>query len=86
MVATSPVRNLIRDNKIHQLNTTLQLGNKDGMQTLDQSLASLVKQGIVEKVEAGARALDGEQFERWLKQPLNIVQEITRNRNNSASD
>jgi Tfp pilus assembly ATPase PilU len=64
----------------------LQLGTKDGMQTLDQSLAYLVKEGIVEKEEAAARALDREQFERWLKQPINIVQEITRNRKTSATD
>jgi twitching motility protein PilT len=66
MTATSAVRNLIRDKKLFQLSSVMQIGTKDGMQTLDQSLALLVKDGIVEKDVAGAKALDREQFEKWL--------------------
>lgn len=43
MVATPAVRNLIRQGKSHEIPNVMQLGTKDGMQTLDQSLTRLVK-------------------------------------------
>jgi len=52
MLGTPAVRNLIRSEKIHELGTVIQLGNKEGMQTLDQALAALVKKGIVAQEEA----------------------------------
>jgi twitching motility protein PilT len=44
LVATPAVRNLIRDGKTHQIYSAMQAGGKFGMQTMDQSLAELVKQ------------------------------------------
>ena len=44
MVANPAVRNLIRDDKIHQLRSTLETGADVGMHTFDQSLASLIRQ------------------------------------------
>jgi len=69
MVATPAVRNLIRDRKVFQLNSVIQMGSKEGMQTLDQALANLVKSGIVSKEYAIAKAIDKEQFEKWLQYP-----------------
>jgi twitching motility protein PilT len=43
MIATPAVRNLIREAKIHQVTTAMQAGGRYGMQTMDQSLAALVK-------------------------------------------
>jgi len=43
LVATPAVRNLIRQGKSHELPNVMHLSSKDGMQTLDQSLAKLVK-------------------------------------------
>jgi twitching motility protein PilT len=43
MVATPAIRNLIREAKIHQITTAMQAGGRYGMQTMDQSLADLVK-------------------------------------------
>ncbi|MBM2824394.1 MAG: twitching motility protein PilT [Dehalococcoidales bacterium] len=47
LIANSAVRNLIREGKTYELGSIMQLGAKDGMITLDQSLADLVKKGIV---------------------------------------
>ncbi|HWG74612.1 MAG TPA: PilT/PilU family type 4a pilus ATPase [Acidimicrobiales bacterium] len=47
LVATAAVRNLIREGKTHQIYSSMQSGGKQGMQTMDQSLAELVRQGKV---------------------------------------
>jgi twitching motility protein PilT len=52
MVGTPAVRNLIRSEKVHELPTLIQLGNREGMQTLDQSLADLISRHIVTQEEA----------------------------------
>jgi twitching motility protein PilT len=43
LMATPAVRNLIREGKTHQIYSAMQGGGKYGMQTMDQSLAHLVK-------------------------------------------
>ena len=52
MVANTAVRNLIRDGKTYELNNTMQLNAADGMQTLDQNLATLVRSKAVTPEEA----------------------------------
>ena len=47
LVATSAVRNLIREGKTHQIYTSMQAGGKYGMQVMDQGLAELVKKGKI---------------------------------------
>jgi twitching motility protein PilT len=47
MVATSAVRNLIREGKTHQIYSAIQAGAQHGMVAMDQSLATLVKMGKV---------------------------------------
>ena len=56
MVATPAVRNLIRENKIAQMNSVLQTGQSHGMQTLDQSLQALVRTGVISQETARAKA------------------------------
>ena len=56
MVTTPAIRNLIREEKIHQIYSMVQAGSKVGMQTMSQSLAELVRAGRVSKEEALARA------------------------------
>jgi twitching motility protein PilT len=56
MLPTPAIRNLIREEKIHQIYSMLQAGSKVGMQTMSQSLAELVRAGRVSKEEALARA------------------------------
>ncbi len=47
MVATSAVRNLIRESKTHQLLGVMETGQRFGMQTLDQALVKVFKEGKV---------------------------------------
>ena len=47
LVATPAIRNLIREGKTHQIYSALQAGGKFGMITMDQSLAELVKRGLI---------------------------------------
>jgi twitching motility protein PilT len=48
LVATPAIRNLIRDDKIHQIYGTMQTGQeKLGMQTMNQSLARLVEKRVI---------------------------------------
>ncbi|ADG74720.1 twitching motility protein [Cellulomonas flavigena DSM 20109] len=47
LVATPAIRNLIREGKTHQIYSSMQAGAKQGMHTMDQHLADLVKQGKI---------------------------------------
>jgi len=52
MVATYAVSALIRERKTYQLPSVMQTGRRDGMQTLDDALGRLVREGIVTAEEA----------------------------------
>ncbi len=62
MVATPAVRNMVRENKTHQLPSAIQTGAKDGMQSLDQHLKTLVKQRRISTEEALKRAVERDAF------------------------
>ena len=62
LVAIPAVRSSIRERKTHQIASVIQTGAKQGMMTLDQSLAFLVKSGIVTYEEAGSKAKDTAEF------------------------
>jgi twitching motility protein PilT len=64
LIATPAVRNLIRESKSHQIYSSIQMGQKEGMRTLNMSLVELVKAGKVAKEEAMARSMDLAEFER----------------------
>ena len=62
LTGTTAVRNLIREGKIHQIPGTMQVSQKDGMQTMDMALVDLVARGIVAKEEAQAKSLNPNLF------------------------
>jgi twitching motility protein PilT len=62
MLGTSAIRNLIREAKIAQMYSTIQTGNSQGMQTLDQNLADLVKRNVISAAEARGKAKMPENF------------------------
>ncbi len=65
---TSGIRNLIREGKTHQIAAQMQMGqDHSGMLMMDQSLAALVRDGIVEKSEAKRRAISLEEFNNYAK-------------------
>jgi twitching motility protein PilT len=47
LIATPAVRNMIREGKVHQIYSAMQSGGKYGMQTMDQSLADLVRTSTI---------------------------------------
>jgi len=49
LLATPAVRNLIRQGKSHEVPNVMNLSTKEGMQTLDQALAKLVKAQVVSR-------------------------------------
>jgi len=67
MVATSAVRNLIREGKSYQINTLLETSQAQGMQPMDRALVDLHLQGLVGLEEARMRAVDPENFDRYLR-------------------
>jgi len=62
MLGTAAIRNLIRENKVAQMYSSIQTGNSMGMQTLDQNLAHLVRRNVVSPAEARAKAKFPENF------------------------
>ncbi len=64
MVANSAIRSLIRDGKTHQIDSMIQTGASAGMQTMDATLANMVKKGQVSYNDARDFAVDVENFER----------------------
>lgn len=62
MVSTAAVRNLIRENKIAQLGSMIQTGQKYGMQTLDQCLQRLVREGKISLEMARSKASNPDQI------------------------
>jgi twitching motility protein PilT len=62
MIGTPAIRNLIRENKIAQMYSSIQTGQNVGMQTLDQTLADLVRARQVTVDEARTYAANKENF------------------------
>ena len=66
LVCTPAVRNLIREGKVHQIYSIMQAGGRFGMQTMDQSLATLVKAGKISQQLAYERCHDAEELSRLI--------------------
>ncbi|MCS6977772.1 MAG: type IV pilus twitching motility protein PilT [Gemmatales bacterium] len=56
MVVTPAIQNLIRENKVYRIDSSIQTGRKHGMFLLDESLFRLWKEGLVEKEEVLMRS------------------------------
>jgi len=67
MVPNAAIRNLIREDKVHQIYSSMQVGQaKYGMQTFNQSLASLVVKRLITQDEAFGRSSDPEELRNIL--------------------
>lgn len=67
LVANHAVRSLIRDQKVHQLYSIIQTGQKEGMQTMNQSLYTLCANRLIGYEEALGRSSDPEELKRMIK-------------------
>lgn len=66
MVATPAIRSLIRESKAHQIYSVIQTSQQQGMQTMNQSLATLVARKLITSEEAMARTVEPDDLARLL--------------------
>ena len=78
LIGTIPVANLIRDNKVFQIPSIMQTGKKAGMQTMDDSIMTLLLEGRISAENAKEYANDKRLFEGYVegKQDLNDKREV----------
>ncbi len=67
LVATSAVRNIIREGKTHQLEAVIQTGAEFGMQSMDKTLVELIHSGTVTYDEAKNFAVDLDELDRLMR-------------------
>ena len=62
MLGTSAIRNLIREDKVAQMYSSIQTGGSIGMQTLDMCLKDLVNKGLISREHAREKARSPDSF------------------------
>jgi twitching motility protein PilT len=67
MMVTPAVRSLIRESKVHQIYSVIQTSQKDGMNTMNQSLYELYQKNLITYEEAFERSTDQEDLKRIFK-------------------
>ncbi|MBI5495477.1 MAG: type IV pilus twitching motility protein PilT [Deltaproteobacteria bacterium] len=78
MTPNAAIRNLIREDKVHQIYSAMQVGQgKSGMQTMNQSLLSLVVKRLISVDEGLTRAGDLDEFRNMLSQAGVVVAKQT---------
>jgi twitching motility protein PilT len=72
MIPNPAIRNLIREDKVHQIYSQMQIGqDKYGMQTMNQSLASLYLRRMITMEDAMGRSSDREELQNLISNPNN---------------
>ena len=75
MVPNAAIRNLIREDKVHQIYSQMQIGQeKFGMQTMNQSLASLFLRRMITMEDALGRSSDPEELRNMMQNPQSADQ------------
>ncbi|MFO7838791.1 MAG: type IV pilus twitching motility protein PilT [Desulfosalsimonadaceae bacterium] len=69
LIATPAVRNLIREQKTHQLASSMQTGKKYGMQVLDDGIMDLYTKGAIGAEDAYLKANEKHRFRPLLNSP-----------------
>jgi twitching motility protein PilT len=70
MIPNAALRNLIREDKVHQIYSTMQTGQSvSGMQTMNQSLFNLYTRRLITRDEALARSQEPDELESMMRQP-----------------
>lgn len=64
LIGTTAVRNLIRENKIHQIPSVMQTSQNVGMKTMESSLRELVDKNLITKETAIEKSGDKDMFSR----------------------
>ena len=63
MIGVPAIRNLIRENKVAQMYSTIQTGQGMGMQTLDQNLKKLIEDQVIHKNDARSKSVNKDGFQ-----------------------
>ncbi len=66
MIASSAIRNLIRENKAHQMHSIIQTSAEAGMQSMDQALRDLYKQSLITYDTAMRRSHNPDELEKLI--------------------
>jgi twitching motility protein PilT len=67
MTATPAVRSLIREGKVHQVYSSIQTSQKEGMKTMNQSLSELCRGGIISYEEAVLKTQYPDELDKLIK-------------------
>src|SRR6185369_15148212 len=74
MIPTPAIRNLIRDDKVHQIYSTMQAGQERlGMQTMNQNLATLYQQRVITLEVAMAASSLKDELEQMISRGAGVV-------------
>jgi twitching motility protein PilT len=76
MIATPAVRTLIRDNRLHQMYSIIHTSKSEGMHTLDQSLAELVRSHEITYEVGLERARQVEEFTKLCGRSVRMDQGV----------
>lgn len=76
LIATPAVRNLIRENKIFQINSVIETGKKFGMQSIDDAIMKLLTAGIIDPEQAYNKAATKSKFREFLTSPPQDFTEV----------
>jgi twitching motility protein PilT len=74
LIPTPAIRNLIRDDKVHQIYSAMQTGQeKVGMQTMNQSLASLYQKKLVTLESAMEKSSNRDELQEMINRGVGVV-------------
>ena len=75
MVPNIAIRNLIRESKVHQIYGLMQTGQgTSGMQTMNQSLYSLLQQGVIDMDTAIGRSPEPSELQSMIRSQVPVSQ------------
>ncbi len=66
MIATPAIRNLIRENKTHQIPSAIQTGANHGMVSMDQCLRDMYMKGLITLEDALTRCMNAEELKKMI--------------------
>jgi twitching motility protein PilT len=79
MIPTDAIRNLIREDKVHQLYSSMQVGQgKHGMQTFNQSISDLIQRGLITREVGLARSSQPDELEMMLAEGKGLINRTSR--------
>ncbi|MCK4464059.1 MAG: PilT/PilU family type 4a pilus ATPase, partial [Candidatus Omnitrophica bacterium] len=66
LIATPAIRSMVRESKVHQIYSTIQTSQKEGMRTMNQALSELYNKGMISYADAIARSVYPDELEKLI--------------------